>query len=419
MEIMNLFFIFHFALCIIFCLFAAILTFLSYKSLRGGINYLNYFKQELNKPQSNYAPFVSIIAPYRGIDDDLEKNLHALFAQNYPNYEIIFVVDSETDKAVPVIQNLLDSRLKTQDSRLIVAGKAGNEGQKVHNLREAVRHVSDESEVFVFVDSDARPDENWLKNLVAPLENERIGCATGYRWFVQKRGGLATHLRSVWNASVASALGANMKSNFCWGGATAIRREVFEKLDMREKWRGTLSDDFAVTRAMHEAKTPIYFVPQALTATIEDCSFRELFEFTTRQIKITRVYARHLWVNLFIGSFLFVLVWVWGIWILAFNPADTFIFWFAAVSLLLIFAFSTGKAYLRLEAVKMVLKGYEKELKNQFFSQNILWIITPAIFLYNCFCALISRRIIWRGITYNLNSPNSTEITQNSLETKA
>jgi ceramide glucosyltransferase len=403
----------HLVLSIVFCLFAAILTFLSYKSLRGGINYLNYFKRELSKSQSNYTPFASIIAPCRGVDDDLEKNLSALFAQNYPNYEVIFVVDSENDKSTPIIQNLLDSRLKTQDSRLIIAEKAENEGQKVHNLRKAVRHVSDESGVFVFVDSDARPNENWLRSLVAPLENEEIGCASGYRWFVQKRGGFATHLRSVWNASVASALGANMKSNFCWGGATAIRRETFEKIDIREKWHGTLSDDFAVTRAMHEAKMPIYFVPQALTATVEDCSFKELFEFTTRQIKITRVYAQHLWVNLFIGSSLFVLVWIWGIFILLFNPLNSFIFWFAAISLSLIFAFSTGKSYLRLEAVKLVLKNYEKELRRQFVPQNILWIITPAIFLHNCFCALISRRIIWRGITYILHSPNSTEILLN------
>lgn len=400
----------HFVLSVIFCLFAAVLVFLSYKSLRGGINYLNYFKRELAKPQSNYAPYVSIIAPCRGIDDDLAENLAALFAQNYLKYEVVFVVDSERDQSVPIIQKLLDSRLKTQSSRLIIAGKAENEGQKVHNLREAVQHVSEKSEVFVFVDSDARPDENWLRNLVAPLENEEIGCASGYRWFVQKRGGLATHLRAVWNASVASALGANMKSNFCWGGATAIRRETFQRVEMRERWRGTLSDDFAVTRAMHDALLPIYFVPQALTASVEDCSPGEFFEFTTRQIKITRVYASHLWVNLFIGSGLFMLVWGWGIFILFSNYLSSLIFWFAAVSLFLIFAFSTAKAYLRLEAVKLILKDYEKELRGQFLSQNILWIITPAIFLYNCCCALISRRIAWRGITYNLRSPNSTEI---------
>jgi cellulose synthase/poly-beta-1,6-N-acetylglucosamine synthase-like glycosyltransferase len=270
--------------------------------------------------------------------------------------------------------------------------------------------VSQESEVFVFVDSDARPAENWLRDLIAPLRDEKIGAATGYRWFISKKFGLVSEMRSAWNASIASALGANQKSNFCWGGSTAIRRETFEKLRMREKWRGTLSDDFAVTRAMKDADLAICFVPQALTASIESCTFRELLEFTTRQMKITRVYAPHLWKQSFTGAFLFNLVFVWGMLIIILNPANTVSFWFALISIILISAFSTGKAWLRLKAVKLVLRDYEKDLKKQFWTQNTLWIFSPALFLYNCICALLSRRILWRGIAYELKSPQETVI---------
>jgi hypothetical protein len=69
----------------------------------------------------------------------------------------------------------------------------------------------------------------------------------------------------------------------------------FQKLDMLERWRGTLSDDFALTRALRAAKLPIRFVPNCLTASMDNCSFAELLEFTTRQMKITRVYSAHLW----------------------------------------------------------------------------------------------------------------------------
>jgi len=37
-----------------------------------------------------------------------------------------------------------------------------------------------------------------------------------------------SHLRAVWNAAIASALGADEQKNFCWGGSTAIRRSTFE-----------------------------------------------------------------------------------------------------------------------------------------------------------------------------------------------
>lgn len=310
-----------------FCIFSALLLFLSYKSLRGGIDYLNFFKSELAKPKSDFTPFATIIAPCKGLDDDLEKNLSALFRQDYPGYEVIFVVNDKADEALTVIKEV--SRKAGKNTKIVVAGNATDSSQKAENLREAILHVSDKSEVFVFVDSDVRPSKDWLRDLVAPLQNTNIGVATGYRWFISEKPDFASEMRSVWNASIASALGKNVKSNFCWGGSMAIRRDIFEKLDIREKWRGVLSDDFAVTRAMREANLPIVFVPQALTASVENCSFRELLEFTTRQMKITRVYAPHLWVMSFFGSFVFNLVLVWGILIFIFAAVNEFSFWAA------------------------------------------------------------------------------------------
>jgi ceramide glucosyltransferase len=396
----------------VFYFFSAVLVFLSYKSLRGGFEYLAYFKKELARPKSEYTPFVSVIAPCRGVDTRMKENLEKLFEQDFPDYEIVFVVDDEKDEAVRIIKEISRRRgAEGAETKLVIAGKAENEGQKVHNLREAVLNVSEKSEVFVFVDSDARPDKNWLRNLIAPLRDEKIGCATGYRWFISEKRNFASEMLSVWNASIASALGANMKSNFCWGGSMAIRRETFEKVKMRERWRGTLSDDFTVTRMMKENGLAIYFVPQALTASIENCSFKRLLEFTTRQMKITRVYSSNLWIASFIGSFLFNFVMIWAIFIIAFSPVESFAFWLAIAGFLIVSIFSIGKSHLRLKAVKLVLKNYENELSKQFRTQNTLWIFSPAIFFYNSVCALVSRKIVWRGIGYELESPFRTSKT--------
>jgi cellulose synthase/poly-beta-1,6-N-acetylglucosamine synthase-like glycosyltransferase len=265
---------------------AMILVWFSYRSFRGGVEYLRYFKQELARPLSEWVPFATVIAPCKGLDEGLKKNLQALLAQDYPAYEVVFVVDDEADPAVSVITEII-SRNSTI-TKLVVASKAVDSSQKVENLREAVLHASASSEVFVFVDSDARPATDWLRHLVAPLADNGAGAATGYRWFISKKPSFSSELRNMWNASIASALGPNTKSNFCWGGSTAIRRETFERLNVREKWKGTLSDDFTVTRVMSEAGLKIYFVPQALTPTVENCSLAEMFEFTNRQMKIEK-----------------------------------------------------------------------------------------------------------------------------------
>ena len=391
---------------IIFYFFAAVLVFLSYKSFRGGVNYLIFFKKELAETKPGYTPFASIIAPCRGVDADLEENLSSLFRQNFPAYEILFVVDDKRDEAVEIIEKV--SRESAVPAKLIVAGKTIDSSQKVHNLREAVLQADEKSEIFVFVDSDARPGENWLNDLIAPLQDESIGCSTGYRWFISKKGNLASEMRSVWNASIASALGENRKTNFCWGGSMAIRREIFERLDILRRWRGVLSDDFTVTRAMKEANLPVYFVPQALTASVEDCSFAELLEFTTRQMKITRVYSPNLWIASFIGSFLFNLVFIWGILIIAFSGVNSFSFRLSLLALMLVSVFSIGKAWLRLKSVRLVLTNYEKNLRRQFWTQITLWVLSPALFFYNSACALFSRKIVWRGIKYELISPQQT-----------
>ena len=85
-------------------------------------------------------------------------------------------------------------------------------------------------------------------------------------------------------------------------------------------------------------------------------------------------------------------------------------FWLTLTFLLVIFALGTTKAWLRLNAVKLVLKEYQNDLNRQFLSQTALWTITPALYFYNCFRALLSRKIVWRGIKYELKSSRETVI---------
>jgi len=394
----------------IFCIFAAVLIWFSVKSFLGGIAYLRYFRAELSAVRPDWQPFATIIAPCKGLDDGLEQNLTALLELDYPEYEVIFVVDDPEDPAVKVIQAVSQTgegyRKKTA---LTVAPKATDSSQKVENLREGVIHADPRSEVFVFVDSDARPSPAWLRALVAPLRGETIGATTGYRWFISEDPSLASEIRSSWNASIASALGPNARSNFCWGGSMAIRRDTFERLNIRDRWHGSLSDDFTVTRAMNAGDLPIKFVPEALAASVENCTIGQLFEFTNRQMKITRVYMPKLWLMSFFGSALFNSVLISAFLIVIFSRANTALVWAAIFTLITVSGFSVGKAWTRLRAVRLVLSQHARALERQWLTQNTLWLITPAVFLVNCFSAL-SRRMRWRGTEYEMASPEVTKI---------
>jgi cellulose synthase/poly-beta-1,6-N-acetylglucosamine synthase-like glycosyltransferase len=391
---------------------AALVLLQSALSLRGGVRYFNFFRRELRTARELYMPFASVFVPCRGLDQGLRQNLDALFRQHYPAYELVFVSDRADDPALAVARQLsreLEGETVAR-SRFVVAGPAAASGQKVHNLLAALKESDAASEVFVFVDTDARPRADWLRSLVAPLAEEALGATTGYRWFLPVRGGFASQLRSVWNASIASALGADVWRNFCWGGSTALRRSTFEGLNVHVRWRGAASDDYALTRTLQEAERAIRFVPACLTASLEDCTLRELFEFTTRQLKITRVYAPHLWRLVLVSNLLFVAVFFGGLTLAAARAALGLSFAWPLAAVAVIFLLGVWKSFFRLRAVALALEDQHERLRAGVWAHLLLWPLTAAVFLYNAVAAGLSRRIVWRGIGYELKSPAETEI---------
>jgi ceramide glucosyltransferase len=399
----------------LFYFFAALLILQGLISLRGGLRYLAYMRRAIARPLPDYAPFASVIVPCRGLDQGLRENLSALCAQDYPRYEIVFVTDGAADPALAVIEELraafVNAKVGAVAMRVVIAGSAVDCGQKVHNLRAAVGACDPASEVFAFVDTDARPRRDWLRALVAPLADEHVGAATGYRWFVPGAGGLSSHLRAVWNASIASALGPDDKRNFCWGGSNAIRRATFGRADVLMHWRGALSDDFALMRALKHAQLPIRFVPHCLIASHEDCTCAELLEFTTRQLKITRVYAPRLWQIVLASNLLFVLVWYGGIALICWRAWRGASFALPLALVVGIFLLGAAKGFLRLRAVALSLAAAGVAPRGRTLLAHLtLWPLTAALYAYNALKAVASRRITWRGITYELRSPTETII---------
>lgn len=394
----------------VFYFLAAIVIWLGILSLRGGFRYAAYVKNQLSQPLRDYSPFASVIVPCRGLEPGLAENLTALFQQTYPKFEILFVTESENDPAFKAIKNIIKEHAQGITAGSVIAGAATDSGQKVHNLRMAVAQIDPRSEVLVFVDSDARPRRSWLRSLVAPLADAGLGAVTGYRWFVPVAGGFAARLRSVWNASIASALGEDRKGNFCWGGSTAIRRETFVRLNIAERWLGSVSDDFTMTRVLGEANLPIHFVPQCLVASPGECDLGELLEFSNRQLKITRVYAPHLWKPVLLGSALFCLVFFGGILLVVMRALSGLSFALSLALIVIIFVLGAAKAFVRLRAVELVLEQDGTNRRWDLLAHLVLWPLASLLYLCNAVAAAFSRRITWRGITYELKSPSEVGI---------
>jgi cellulose synthase/poly-beta-1,6-N-acetylglucosamine synthase-like glycosyltransferase len=356
-----------------------------------------------------------IIVPCKGLEEDFDENIRALFTQDYRDYEIIFVTESESDPAYAVLSKLI--RQFRRSAWMVVAGESRGCGQKVHNLCAAIEMLNSidrRAEVLVFADSDARTHRQWLSELIAPLGDKRVGATTGFRWYLPAQrggswgGGLTSILLSVWNASAVSLLGE--RSSFAWGGSTAIRRENFEKLGIKARWQGAVSDDYALTSAIHEAGQRIKFIPPCLIPSYADISLKDLLEFTTRQIRITRVYSPRVWILALFTHCLYNFTFFGGLlWLLVGSFRGEFN---QSLALLLIGVFAIGaiSGWVRAGAAANLLKAERERLQRYWWAYALLGPVVSLIYLYNLGASARTTRIIWRGISYELISPSETVI---------
>jgi ceramide glucosyltransferase len=376
-------------------------------SLWGGLRWLRMVQRRVGQHSGFYTPRVALFCPVKGIEPGLEQNLAALTNFDYSDYEIFFAMASAEDPARKILDRVAAS--SKHAVHMVIAGRPDGCGEKVNNLRAAVLQAAEGFDAYVFTDSDGRPGKNWLAHLVAPLADANVGAVTTFRWFFRQGSGFWSALASAWNAPVATYLGEH-DHNFCWGGGTAIRRERFEQINALEFWRGSVSDDLSLTRALRQAGFAILFAPECMVPAMFDCNAAALLEFTNRQIIITRVYEPRLWRlgglahTLYCGAVLLGC----GLFLSnLFTGAPAIHLLLLAVLLLVL---SMARGVLRLPAIMEVLPEWKSKLLEDGWIWTFLAALVPFLALWNTMVALFTSRIRWRGIRYQLLSPGQTRI---------
>ena len=371
---------------------------------------LRWFRRARRRAMSHqgfYAPTVAVFCPLKGSEPGLELNLEALTRFDYPNYEVFFSLANSEDPARKIVDRIAAG--SKHPAHVVIAGHPRDCSEKVNNLRVAVERVESKFDAYVFCDSDGRPGRAWLAKLVAPLADMNLGAATTFRWYVPQIGGLWSALISAWNAPFVTYLGPP-GHNFCWGGGTAIRREVFDGLHVAESWRGASSDDLSLTLLLRNNGRPIEFVPECLVPSVMDTKASGFFEFTERQIILLRVHAPKLWARTLLAHLIYVAMLVSGI---ALAAAD----WFTGapslqvVSLLLVPPLlAVLRGVLRLAAAAELLPEWKEQLLARSWIWTLLAPVVPFFSLWNHVVAAFTRRISWRGARYELMGPSQTRI---------
>jgi ceramide glucosyltransferase len=128
-----------------------------------------------SNPPSDFTPPVSNLKPIRGLDADAYENFASYCNQDYPDYELLFGIGDGDDAVLEVLEKL---KRDFPQRRIRVVHVSGHTApnDKVVKLARLVSEA--QNEVLVINDSDVRVRPDYLRSVVAPLRNPKVGAVT-------------------------------------------------------------------------------------------------------------------------------------------------------------------------------------------------------------------------------------------------
>ncbi len=214
---------------------------------------LRFFRRERARKLPDYTPPVSLLKAVRGLDFGSYENFASFCRLDYPEYEILFAVNDERDPAMPVIEQVI-AEFPGRRVRLLVGAEDLGANRKVNKLARLAREA--QNDVLVLTDGDVRVGLNFLREVVAPLADEKTGAVTSfYRGIVERN--LWAELEAVGASSdfFAGVLMAGWTEgiHFGLGASIATTKKWVSKMGGFEAIAGTLADDYELGNRIAKA----------------------------------------------------------------------------------------------------------------------------------------------------------------------
>lgn len=206
---------------------------------------LIFFRRH-NNLAKDFLPPMSLLKPLHGLDPEAYENFASFCRLDYPDYEILFAVNSEQDPSVPVVRKLI-ADFPERSIRLIVGPEKLGSNDKVNKLCAMARTAK--HHYLVFSDADIRVGTNHLRSMAEPFRDAKVGAVTSFFTGLAMPS-LWPELEAVYISTdfMPSVLMARELEDvhFALGASIAVRRDCLQEIGGFEALVDEAADDYEV-----------------------------------------------------------------------------------------------------------------------------------------------------------------------------
>jgi len=247
-------------------------------------------RQLRSMPDDAHLPPVSVLKPVHGLEARLKENIESFFRQDYPNYEILFAADEADDAALQVVREVC-ARYPHIPTRILVTGTPWPNPvvYAFHRMAEVAAH-----EILVTTDSDVEVDSRYLREIVPPLLDPKVGMVTCvYRG--KNAAGFFSGLTAIGMSveMTAGVLVANLLEGmkFGLGPTTVVRKDSLASIGGYTALRDYIAYDFAIGNLIAKAGYRVLLSGHIINHVVNQKSFRHMWQNQLRWAQTTR-YSR-------------------------------------------------------------------------------------------------------------------------------
>ncbi len=344
-----------------------------------------FFRAHQFQPgNGDYAPPVSILKPVRGLDPEAYENFASFCRQDYPQYEMVFCIGDTSDPAYPTLERIVRDFPERQIRVLIGSGReaANDKVAKLVRLTAEARY-----DTFAISDADVRVRADYLRSVVAPLKDPKVGAVTcmyvsardtSFTQRLQSVGMLSDFYPGILVAWLLDGV------KFALGQTIVTTRRHLEGFGGYQAIENSPGDDLLVGRLIEEQQLEVVLFPRPVE-TVAD--FQSMGDLLTKRLRWMTV-MRHMrpWGHL---GLLFTQGLPWAIAAVAVRP-----------TLATVFLYFGLYAAFRV-AITMSVGAWGLGQSNLWKKLLIIpiWDATAAVIWLSSFAR---RTITWRKIRYRI-----------------